>query len=95
MNNTNHASEREQQRGISRLARDVLMGTGLTEFQNDGTWKLHLDRKSITVVVSSLKYIIQKIEKFQDITMILSKDGSKIITIYRGRKLWKKEKQHF
>ena len=83
MYNTNHANEREQKRGIPRLARDVLMSSGLTEYQHDGTWKLYMDRKTITEIIGSLKFLIQKIEKFKDITMVLSRDGSRIITMYR------------
>lgn len=78
---TNHAKVRQQQRGISNIALDIIEQNGKCEKAHDGSLKIFFGLKEYQRTIEDLKRTIQMLDKVKGGTLIIN--GDKIVTVYK------------
>ena len=81
MNMTNHAKIRQQQRGISNIALDIIEQNGKCEKAPGGALKIFFGYKEYQRTIDDLKRTLQMLDKVKGGTLIIN--GDKIVTVYR------------
>jgi hypothetical protein len=81
MNMTNHAKVRQQQRGISNIALDIIEQNGKCEKAPGGSLKIFFGLKEYQRTIEDLKRTIQMLDKVKGGTLIINED--KIVTVYK------------
>lgn len=82
MNTTNHAKIRQQQRGISNEALDIIERNGRCEKAPGGALKIFFGLKEYQKTIKDLKRTIQMLDKVKGGTIIINED--QIVTVYKN-----------
>jgi hypothetical protein len=81
MKMTEHARERQKQRGMSAMALNIIEQNGRCEKAPGGALKIFFGIKEYQETIESLKKTIQLLDKVKGGTLIIN--GDKIITVYK------------
>ncbi|HCP77525.1 MAG: hypothetical protein CML16_17265 [Pusillimonas sp.] len=87
MHKTQHAKIREQQRGISQLAVDLLLKFGVNEPAGGGAKKYYLDKGSRRRVKNYAGPLAGLLDEHLDIYAVAGKDDTIITTGHRTKRV--------